>query len=701
MNRIIVNGEDLDLYPQDSVNLNIKVNDLADISTRNSTFSNTVKIPATDKNKRLFGYLGIIGNQSRKPYEKVRCHYISNDLPLINDGYLQIKSTSSKEFNIVLFDGIIDLSERISGKNISDLSLFSSLNHTRSSSSIVASLDNISGYTYPFANYVFNESMDFGLLGKVTASEMMPMVFIKTVLIKIIEEAGYTYSGNIFNNEEFSNEVFSMNEGIVENVIDFTLCLPKISQVNFIKDILNRYGLILRLKDNNIEFAYLEDILAGNYGFIDWTHKLNEIKSEKYNTNYAQNNLFSFNYSDKANTDGDGTLFVTNETLDLNKTLYKSVFDFNSDVTLYNSNGFVTTYNLPLFEYKEEDEEIVLKPKKFNPCLFKLNRTGNDFEIRETTFSADTYNVISDLELIPTTSGCSWTEYLNDKYPRLQSVLNHYKTVTADLNLSTIDLHNLDLFKIYFFSQTGQYYYLNSVKSNGLKTSAELTQINKLLEDKGFILPPNEANLKVTSLTKFCPSDFNYQFGFTINYEIEGYQPEQLFLIINKLDGEGGNVISTFTTEASLNYLQYTHYLSYYSDLESGWYNVQLFDPQTNIYSDIEEIYIDCFEGEEPEPSTEPSIEIISYFYDLALNGEKRMGYKFNNFTPTSATMLIRGYDYVNGQPEGNTISIPLNNLTQDELHIVENITTPSGLYIFYQVKIVTSIITKTVTTLI
>ncbi|WP_048331026.1 hypothetical protein [Bizionia psychrotolerans] len=291
MNRIIVNGEDLDLYPEDNINLNMKVNDISDISTRNSTYSNTVKIPATLNNKRIFNYLGIIGNISRKPYEKVRCKYISNNLPLINNGYLQITETTSKEFSIVLFDGIIDLSEKIGGLNLNDLRSVILLNHSRNSSSVVASLSTTEGFIYPFANYVKDKTFIPNVIedrAKITASELMPMLFVKTILIAIIEEAGYTYSGDIFTNEEFENEVFSMGEGIVGSTIDFARCLPKISQVDFLKDVLNRYGLIIRLEENNIEFAYLEDILVGKYGIVDWTYKLNEIKFEKYNTNYTQ-----------------------------------------------------------------------------------------------------------------------------------------------------------------------------------------------------------------------------------------------------------------------------------------------------------------------------------------------------------------------------------------------------------------------------
>ena len=49
--RIIVNGEDLDLYHDEKISFNLRVNSIADISNRNSSSSNSILIPRTGKNR--------------------------------------------------------------------------------------------------------------------------------------------------------------------------------------------------------------------------------------------------------------------------------------------------------------------------------------------------------------------------------------------------------------------------------------------------------------------------------------------------------------------------------------------------------------------------------------------------------------------------------------------------------------------------
>jgi len=697
MNRIIVNGEDLDMYPDDNVNLNIRVNDLDDISTRNSTFSNTVKIPATDKNKRIFNYLGVIGNQSRKPYEKIRCHYISNDLPLINDGYLQIKTTTNKEFSIVLFDGVIDLGEVINGLNIGDLDIITSFNHTRTEALVVDSLDNTSGYTYALAYYVENSTP----FNKITVSEMLPMIFVKTVLASIITEAGYTYSGGIFDNVDFAKEVFTMQEGVESaedasgDVIDFSLIIPKISQADFIKDVLNRYGIIIRLIDDNVEFAYLEDILAGEYGFVDWTYKLNEIKSEKYNTSYAQNNQFTFDYNDKANTDGDGTLYVVNDTLKLSKNVYKSVFDFNNSKSSFNIAEFAHT--IPLLEYKEEDGNQILTPKKFKSCLYKTDATGGNFQIRLHQY--DLYSTETGNEVLATTTGCSWVEYLNDKYPRFQNVLNSYKTIIADVNLTPIDIHNLDLFKIYYLSQTGQYYYVNSVKTNSHNSTVELTQINELLEDKGFLSTPNDAELNITSISSSCfvrELDISFRLLVNVTYETNGYLPQNLFVIINRLSEEDGVVIQSITEQINLNNSVYQY--SEFNAVGSSWYTFKLYDPQYNIYSELEDVFVDCGLVVEPYGAFVTVDNFDGVDNDVPFYRD--INYTFEGLSATTGTLIVQGKDINDDTNVGSPSSVALTEFTNSITHTLLDVEIPNGAG-YYNIKLLTDIVTYNFNTFI
>ena len=68
--------------------------------------------------------------------------------------------------------------------------------------------------------------------------------------------------------------------------------IADLKQIDVIKDLANRYGLVLHPVQNTNEFKFgrLENILHDREGAQDWTKKLSSISSEVYNSGYAQTN---------------------------------------------------------------------------------------------------------------------------------------------------------------------------------------------------------------------------------------------------------------------------------------------------------------------------------------------------------------------------------------------------------------------------
>lgn len=208
MNRIIVNGDEVDLFEGESVSLNIQLNTISDISTRNSSHSNTIKIPRTAKNSRLLGFLGINGNTSRFPYEKIRCSYTQNTIPIFNNGYLQVTNTSDDYYKIVLYDGVIDMKERLKGKKMSDLDMVQ-YQHILNTSQYTESFNNTEGYMYAFGNYGTQAPID-----TIRIDYQVPVFFMHTLWDEIITQAGYTYEGDIFSETDFTNKLVTPSNGI-------------------------------------------------------------------------------------------------------------------------------------------------------------------------------------------------------------------------------------------------------------------------------------------------------------------------------------------------------------------------------------------------------------------------------------------------------------------------------------------------------
>ncbi|WP_228235977.1 hypothetical protein [Allomuricauda sp. M10] len=202
--RLIINGEDLDLYSNTNINLNLQVGTVADISTRNSTFSNTVDLPRTAKNERLMGMVGTLGNTSRVPYERIGCNYLKGNISLINEGYVHLSQTQPDRYKLNLFDGLINFSEAMGEKSISDLDLVD-LNHNLTESVYEGSFANTEGYIYALG--------DFGHRPANTTpyniEYQAPSLFVSTVMDRILTQNGFTYEGL----PSFTDEVIAPTNG--------------------------------------------------------------------------------------------------------------------------------------------------------------------------------------------------------------------------------------------------------------------------------------------------------------------------------------------------------------------------------------------------------------------------------------------------------------------------------------------------------
>lgn len=222
MNILTVNGYELDLYDKALINLNYQLNNVSDLSTRNSTYSNTITLPRTSTNTLIFESLGMVGNISTIPYKKVICNYTQNDIPLIRDGYLQVTDTSEDSFKVVMYDGIVDLEEKLKGKKLEDLNL-TEYNHFITKDTYTDSFDNTSGYIYALANY----GAELDTFNDIRIDYQAPSLFMHTIWDRIFTEAGYTYSGAILETDDFKNKLVTPTNGweVVESATTETFLM--------------------------------------------------------------------------------------------------------------------------------------------------------------------------------------------------------------------------------------------------------------------------------------------------------------------------------------------------------------------------------------------------------------------------------------------------------------------------------------------
>lgn len=660
---LLIQNKRVDLYQDGKINRTLTLNSLGNITAKQSSYSQTIKLPRTANNILIFEGLGIAGNTSELAYNKLRCDYLYNSIPIFLNGYAIITSVTSETYNITIYNGIIELGEAIKDKKLSELNL-SGLTHSISvdnyqniinteNSNIQYSVivDNVErpdeGYV-PFGN----ETSTYNL------SETFPFVKTEYIFKEIIEQAGFEIEGDLFNDsmlyDNFKTEYVTLSEGYVlgtpqQNIIteisniqssylnvdegvasvnmeflepfertddithfnsptsttnvtidsnsfttnfdgvlrleilpnynisngeyvwlqlyqngvlinggayfqnntnngvlqynefytndgdvytwkvkskskqgftfgfnpdfgqwlDFsfnfnytiklnesesvivsgdTMILGEDKQLDFVKDVVNRYGLLLYKNEttNVITTKNIDNLLKDKANAIDYSLKLDGIKSEEFTNGYAQENHFKFKYSENPNTEIDTSGFyddsfiLDNKLATTEKTVFTSIFE------VFNENPFTTSYfnnyyqsNLYLKHslLRVDEETINYEPVENKLKLVRLFKSEEPVDYK-INFNGLTPVPINDYFIYPTLPK-PYSEVFNEYYSKFIELLDKYKTVKVDFNFNGGDIRNFDFYKLIYLKQTGRYYYANKLKYNVASPTveAELVEI--------------------------------------------------------------------------------------------------------------------------------------------------------------------------------------------------------------------------------
>ena len=258
---------------------------------------------------------------------------------------------------------------------------------------------------------------------------------------------------------------------ISQQIVDFGSEFLDVSLSEFIKEIMMRFALtpFIDVENKHIKFLTLSERINTN-NVKDWTDKFIKRTDENYiYKDYAQRNWLKHKYNDENATFNNGFLSVSNQTLQPQKDLYSSKFySFNNEITSFYDSDF-TNNSFPIWnrEIKETINNDTTPPTK----TYDVNYKGlsNRFYFIRRKILPKTINIGSQLLRIEETANnvaivdtknLSYSSVINN-YSDFSKVLNDTRIHEIELNLDINDLLNLDLEKLYYFSQENQYYILN------------------------------------------------------------------------------------------------------------------------------------------------------------------------------------------------------------------------------------------------
>ena len=213
---IVTNQGSLDVLYDYDIALNYSINDILDLGKTKTSYSKTIILPGTPINNKFFKQIFDVNvdNISFNPKKKISAIIKVGGNDLL-DGYLQL-------LNININNRDIEYEVNIVGKlsnlfnNIGDLTLnsvdLSEYNHYRTKENIINSWehrifknDNLittepgDGYVYSYIVRGNNQDIE----SKMYSDETYPSIYYKTIIDKIINGAGYSYTSNFLNSNYF------------------------------------------------------------------------------------------------------------------------------------------------------------------------------------------------------------------------------------------------------------------------------------------------------------------------------------------------------------------------------------------------------------------------------------------------------------------------------------------------------------------
>ncbi len=234
MTKIYINNELIDVSDDVAIPLTYAIADVREPEKRNTTFSKTVTLPGTQINNRLFGHLWNVNtsvnssgttnfNPNFNPNLKASAIITYNDMVQFT-GIVQLLNINILDnyeiaYEVSFLGELGNIFQAIENKTLDEVDL-SAYDHLYTAQNQKNSLDYAitkngasypftlgEGYVYPMIDFGFNNGVDWKV------AHLFPAIYLKTVVDKIIAEAGFQYESSFFDSDLFKRLVIPYSGG--------------------------------------------------------------------------------------------------------------------------------------------------------------------------------------------------------------------------------------------------------------------------------------------------------------------------------------------------------------------------------------------------------------------------------------------------------------------------------------------------------
>jgi hypothetical protein len=210
MLRLTIDGNEIELYENEPVNLSYQFSNLQEINASSSSFSQTFRVPLTKKNQDYFGPVNEFGLiPDWDPKTKVDAELSYNTIPVMR-GFVQVKAIYVQkgkyaDVELVFFGETANLSRDIGDAMLSDLD-WSAYNFTWTYANVIANWQATApalrmGFVDLGANWELGTAPVFEFPAALSAGWTSGFLQMKEVVDTILTAAGYTFESNFLDRQ--------------------------------------------------------------------------------------------------------------------------------------------------------------------------------------------------------------------------------------------------------------------------------------------------------------------------------------------------------------------------------------------------------------------------------------------------------------------------------------------------------------------
>ena len=219
--KIFIENYQLDLFHEEQIEVTSSVQNIADIATVFTDFSQSFSVPCTPNNNRIFEHYYNNDVDTTIDHNRRRAARVEIDTIPFRTGKIQleksqIKNLSADNYSVTFFGDIVTFKDLVLEDKLSDLD-YSTINHVYSGAEVQSRIETDSSVTdydvkYPLISsstvweYGVGGATDINAVGgAMSYTELFPAVRVATIFELIALNYGVTFTGNILTNKRFTD----------------------------------------------------------------------------------------------------------------------------------------------------------------------------------------------------------------------------------------------------------------------------------------------------------------------------------------------------------------------------------------------------------------------------------------------------------------------------------------------------------------